>query len=215
MNLIKITTNLKFKNLSKRIIMVCVGVLLLSVAIALSVYAGMGSDPCTCMNLGVSEKFGISFGNWQLILNCSILIFTFLFSRHFIGIGTLINMTAIGYLVDFFRWVFTVTLPVQPSLLLRVFMMALALVVLAFSAALYIYPRLGISPYDSIGYIMAEHFHFQFRWCRIASDMLALLIGWLCGSIVGIGTVLTAFCMGPLIKAFGDLIAKKFPLEFD
>ncbi len=212
---IKITSSLKFKNLIKRVIMVCVGVFFISFAVALSVYAGMGTDPCTCMNLGISAKTGLSFGNWQLIFNCSILIFTFLFSRHFIGIGTFINMTAVGYLVDFFRWVFTFTFPAQPSVPLRILVMVIALALLSFSAALYIYPQLGISPYDSIGYMMAEHFRFQFRWCRIASDVLALLIGWLCGSVIGIGTVLTAFCMGPFIKAFGDLIAKKFPLEFD
>lgn len=215
MKLIKITTSLKFRNMSKRIIMICVGVFFMGLAVALSVYAGLGSDPCTCMGLGISEKIGLSFGSWQLILNCSILIFTFFFSRHFIGIGTFINMTAVGYLVDFFRWVFIFTLPAHPSVPLRVFVMLIALVLLSFTAALYIYPQLGIAPYDSIGYMIAEHFHLQFRWCRIASDMLALLIGWLCGSIVGIGTVLTAFCLGPLIKAFGDLIAKKFPLEFD
>jgi uncharacterized membrane protein YczE len=195
--------------------MVCVGIFFMGFAVALSVYAGMGCDPCTCMNLGVSEKLGFSFGTWQLILNGSILVFTFFFSRHFIGIGTVINMVAIGYLVDFFRWILTFILPAQPSLGLRILIMVVALVLLSFTAALYIYPQLGISPYDSIAYMVAEHSHWQFRWCRIACDMLALLIGWLCGSVVGIGTVLTAFCLGPFIKAFGDLIAKKFPLEFN
>lgn len=136
--------------------MVCIGIFFMGLAIALSVYAGMGSDPCTCLNLGVSQKLGLSFGNWQLILNCSILIFTFFFSRHFIGIGTLVNMTAIGYLVDFFRWVFAFILPAHPTVLLRIIIMVIALTLLSFTAALYIYPQLGISPYDSIAYMVAR-----------------------------------------------------------
>lgn len=203
------------KNLVQRIGMMCIGVFLLGFAISLAVYVNLGTDPCTCMNLGVSGKIGLPFGTWQLIINCIILVFMFFLSRRLIGIGTLVNMVSIGFLVDFFGWVYARILPTQPGLLLRILIMIFALVLLAFSAALYIYPQLGVSPYDSLGFIASERLHIQFRWCRITCDVLAVLIGFLCGSVVGVGTVLTAFCMGPLIKGFGDLIAKKFPLQFD
>lgn len=203
------------KNLVRRIGMMCVGVFILGVAVSLSVYAHLGSDPGTCMNLGVSQQVGLSFGVWQLLLNCIILIFMFIFSRHLIGIGTVVNMTCIGFLADFLKSIYARILPAEPAVAARILIMAFAVVLLAFGAALYIYPRLGISPYDSIGFIFAERLHIQFRWCRITCDVLAVLIGFLCGSVVGVGTVFTAFCMGPLIKGFGDLIAKKFPLQFD
>jgi NifU-like protein involved in Fe-S cluster formation len=67
----------------------------------------------------------------------------------------------------------------------------------------------------SIGFILSDQTHVQFRWCRITCDIIAVLIGFLCGAVVGVGTVITAFCMGPLIKYFGDIIQKKIPLQFD
>lgn len=203
------------KNLIRRIVMMCIGVFLLGFSISLAVYANFGTDPCTCLNLGVSGKIGLPFGLWQLIFNCVVLILMFLLSRDLIGIGTLVNMVSIGFLVDFFRWLYSGLLPSQPAFPVRILLMIFALLLLSFSAALYIYPNLGVSPYDSLGFMVSKHLHIQFRWCRILCDVLAVLVGWLCGSVVGVSTVITAFCMGPLIKRFNDLIAKKFPLEFD
>jgi uncharacterized membrane protein YczE len=203
------------KNLIRRIVMMCIGVFLLGFSISLAVYANFGTDPCTCLNLGVSGKIGLQFGTWQLIFNCIVLIFMFLLSRDLIGIGTLVNMVSIGFLVDFFRWLYSELLPSQPTFPVRILLMIFALLLLSFSAALYIYPNLGVSPYDSLGFMVSKHLHIQFRWCRILCDVLAVLVGWLCGSVVGVSTVITAFCMGPLIKKFNDLIAKRFPLEFD
>ena len=202
-------------NLIKRISMVCIGVLLLSFAVSLFIYANLGTDPASCMNLGISSKVGLSFGMWQLTFNCIVLVFTFIFARHFIGIGTVINMVSIGFLADFFNVVLSRILPSHPSVFLRIIIMIFALILISFAAALYIYPQLGISPYDSVAFIFAERLHIQFRWCRIVWDVSAVLIGWLCGSVVGVGTVATAFCLGPLIKYFTDLLQKKVTLQFD
>jgi len=203
------------KNLIRRIVMVCAGVLIMGFAVSLLIYANLGTDPASCMNLGVSSKIGLSFGTYQLIFNSIVLVFTFIFARHFIGIGTIINMAFVGYLADFFKMVIIPIFPSHPSLLLRIIVMGLAAVMLSFSASLYIHPQLGLSPYDSIAFMVAEHTGFQFHWLRIVCDMMALSIGWLCGSVVGVGTVVTALCLGPLIKFFSDMLQKKFPLQID
>lgn len=198
------------KDLIRRVVMVCVGVFFMGFAISLLVYAAFGSDPCTCMNLGISSVLGLSLGMWQLSLNVIILLFMFLFSRHLIGIGTVINMVSIGFLVDFFRGIFAQIFPEPPTSPVRILVMLFAVVLLSFTAALYISPQLGVSPYDGLAFMIAEHLHVQFRWCRIVCDVIAVIIGWLCGSVVGVGTVLTAFFMGPLIKNFIDMITDKF-----
>lgn len=195
--------------------MVCIGTFIMGFAVSLSVYAGLGTDPCTCMNTGLSHIFGMSFGMWQLIMNSIVLSFTFFFARSKIGFGTIVNMVAIGFLVDFFSGLFSLFLPQNPSLALRIVFMLCGVVILSFNAALYMYPNLGVSPYDSIGFMLVNCFHIQYRWCRISYDVLSVVIGWLFGGAVGVGTVITAFCIGPLIKIFGDLIQKKFPLQLD
>lgn len=203
------------QSLFRRVRMVCVGVFLMGFFIAVFVYANLGSDPCTVMNLGVSGKLGIPFGVWQLIVNCVILIFTFSLSRNLIGIGTVVNMVSIGFLVDFFRMIFARILPAAPALWLRILLMAVAVVGLSLTAALYMYPQLGISPYDSVPVVLAQKTGIQFRWCRVFWDLLAMLIGWLCGSVVGVGTVITAFFLGPLIKYFTNQVARKAKFQVE
>jgi uncharacterized protein len=201
------------KNLVQRVAMVFIGVLIMGFAVSLLIYANLGTDSASCMNLGVSSKIGLSLGLYQLIFNSLVLVFTFIFARHFIGIGTIINMVFVGFLVDFFNATLIRSFPSHPGMPMRVIVMLIAVVVLSFSASLYIHPHLGISPYDSIAFMVAERTHIQFRWLRIVCDMTALLIGWLCGSVIGLGTVVSAFCIGPLIKFFSDLLQKKIPFE--
>lgn len=203
------------KTIIPRVRMVCVGVFLMGFFIALFVYANLGTDPCTCMNLGVSGKLRLSFGVWQLILNCSILVFTFFLARRLIGIGTLVNMVSVGFLVDFFRAVFARIFPASLPLWAAILVMAVAVVGLSFTAALYMYPQLGVSPYDSVPIILAQRTGIEFRWCRIAWDLAAVLVGWLCGSVIGVGTVITAFFMGPLIKWFTGQVARKAHFQVD
>lgn len=198
--------------LPRRIAMVCIGVLILGFSISLLVYANFGSDPCTCMNLGLSARLGLTLGVWQLLFNCVVLVVMFFTLRRLIGVGTLINMFSIGFLVDFFGAVYARILPASPSVFIRVLIMAAALVILSFGAALYMHPGLGVSPYDSISLIVSAKCRFDFKWCRIACDSLAVLIGFFCGAVVGVGTAVSAFCMGPLIKFFADWLDKKFPV---
>jgi Predicted membrane protein len=203
------------KNMLRRITMVCIGTFFLGFSISLFVYANFGTDPYSCMNLGLSGKLGLQFGVWQLLMNCVFLVIIFFTGRHLIGIGTLLNMVFIGFIVDLFRGIYARILPAVPAFWVRVLVMAAAVLILSFMAALYMYPRLGTSPYDSIPVILSERTGIQFRWCRVAWDLSAVLIGWLCGSVVGVGTVLTALFLGPLIKWFTDWIAKHFPVEFE
>lgn len=196
----------------RRILMVCLGVFVLGFSISLLVYANFGSDPCTCMNLGVASRLGLTFGTWQLLFNCIVLVVMFFVSRRLIGIGTVINMVSIGFLVDFFRAVYAQFLPASPAVAVRAAVMAAALVLLSFGAALYMHPGLGVSPYDSLSVMAAEKLRFDFKWCRVACDLLAVVIGFLCGSVVGVGTAVSAFCMGPLIKFFANRLNRAFPL---
>ncbi|MCY1715286.1 YczE/YyaS/YitT family protein [Caproiciproducens galactitolivorans] len=200
------------KTLIKRMAMVLIGTFIMSISVALSIYAGFGTDPCTCLVLGISRKFNQSFGLMVLVVNGVFLAFTFFFDRHLIGFGTIVNMSAIGFLVDLFNKILARLLPQEPELWLRIVCMVLGVLILSFTAALYMYPRLGTSPYDSVSLMVTKYSHIEFRWCRIVCDTLSVLIGWLCGSTVGMGTVITAFCLGPFIKYFTGRLTKRFPL---
>ena len=92
------------------------GVVLLAVfgmgfALSLLLLVDMGTDPCSMMNKAISAKTGMSFGNWQALMNTVLLVLVVIFGGRNLGFGTLANMFLIGYFVDFFTWIWNRVLP--------------------------------------------------------------------------------------------------------
>lgn len=90
----------------KRLGMMLVGVLIMGFAVTIYNKTLFGTDPYTCMVLGMTKLFGFSFGVTQLILNCLIILLGVFFAKHFIGIGTLFNMVCIGFIADFCTFIY-------------------------------------------------------------------------------------------------------------
>lgn len=196
----------------KRFTVMVVGIILMSFGIALARLAQLGTDPYTCMNLGLSSALSMSFGNWQLIINALLIIVILIFDKKYIGIATLVNMVGIGYISDFFTGLlgnlFAQTMPFA----LRLILLSMAVIISGLSCAMYLAPDLGSSPYDSVAFILRgiSKDKLPFRVARIISDVTCVAIGFAFGSIVGIGTVAMALLTGPLIHFFSKIIKKKF-----
>ena len=85
------------KNFGVRLTAVILSVIVMGFALSLLVLVDLGTDPCTSMNLAISEKIGMGIGNWQALLNTIIFVFVILLGRENIGFGTLANMFLVGY----------------------------------------------------------------------------------------------------------------------
>lgn len=204
----------------KRITFMLIGIVLIGMCVAAYRMSGFGVDPFTCMNLGISGFNRMLFGTWQLIVNVILLVVVFFTVRHCIGIGTIINMICVGYIADFLCWImqdkisFVITLPTQIGFLVIGTLFA------SVGCAMYMAAELGIAPYDSVAFIItkAAKDKVSFRMARIASDITCVCIGVIfcmlshgkLSTIIGIGTLVNAFCNGPLIQFFRKLFQKNF-----
>ena len=83
-----------------------IGIFFMGFVLSFLIEVDMGTDPCSFMNVSISERLPISFGTWQLICNILLFIPQILWGRKYIGPGTVFNMVFIGYIADFFRWIF-------------------------------------------------------------------------------------------------------------
>ncbi|NBJ92603.1 YczE/YyaS/YitT family protein [Parablautia muri] len=177
-----------------------------------------GVDAYSSMNLGISGFLGMSFGNWQLIMNVCILSVIFLNIRRFIGLGTIINMVFVGYIADFLCWLVRDVMKVNAGLPLRVIFLCIGMILCSLGCALYMEADLGLSPYDSVPFLIMKFTKdkVSFRMARVSADVTVMLIGvvfclaahnnvW---EIVGIGTVINAFCNGPLMQFFRTRMTK-------
>lgn len=195
----------------KKAVIVITSVLCMGFFLSFLIDVNLGTDPCTFMNLTISGLLGLSFGNWQLLLNAVLLVFVLIADRHMIGIGTIANMVLIGYVADFCRYLWSRFLPqtiftAEPS---RAVIFALALFGFIVSASFYMNSEMGLAPYDATSAIIGHWMpRIPFHFVRIAYDMLVILIGLLAGGRPNIGTILMAFVLGPMITIVGRYIAR-------
>lgn len=195
----------------KRMIMCFAAVVVMGFCVSWLNYIELGTDPCSVMNFGISQSLGISFGNWQAILNLFLFIIVIRKDKSQIGFGTILNMFIVGYSCDLMTsmrehfW----SNAVFEALWMRVIIMLILLVIFVFAVAVYMSVELGTSPYDALPIIIADsQKKLSFRTVRIIWDCTVTLIGFLTGGIVGIVTVIMAFTIGPIAAFVGKRIKK-------
>ena len=194
------------------VIMVVCGVLCMGITLGFLLETDLGTDPYTYMNVNVAETLGLTLGNWQFALNLVMFIIVILITGvRQIGPGSIANMILVGYTVDFTRWVISLIFPegffMGPVARPVTFILGLAGFLI--SAAVYMNSRMGLSPYDGLGKIICDAFKkIPFFIVRIVYDMLAVLIGFLLGGKLYIGTILMALFLGPAITCVGKFMSK-------
>ena len=179
----------------KRFFMMIFSILLMGFGISLFSYSDMGVDPFTSMNMAISGKIGISFGFYQMCINCVILIAIAFLGRRLIGFGTVVNMVGV--------------LPLEKSLALRLVLMLFGVIFLSLAASMYFTSNLGVAPYDATGFVLDDRTKIKYKWCRVITDLICTAVGFAFGGPVGIGTVVTAFMMGPVVAFFNKHVSEK------
>lgn len=200
-----------------------IGVLLGNVIIGLGV-AGlklsfMGNDPYTAMVLALSDVTHIRIGHFQLLLNLTIFIVQLIWGRKYIGFGTLVNMCLLGYLLEFWSWVLNNTIGSAEGhgIVYGLIYMALSLICIALGLSMYQTAALGVAPYDYLALGMTEAFKPPYFVNRVITDaacvsVIVVIVLFkllsLSDSHLGVGTVICAFCFGPVIHFFDRYSAK-------
>lgn len=202
---------MKDERIKKRILMAFIGVVVSGTAVGLFRNARFGTDPFQVLVNGISNKLTfIDFGTLYMIINLLMLAIIFLLNKRHIGISTFVNIFLLGYVVQFSDDVVAKVVGASPALPVRIFLLVAGLVILCFASAMYFTADLGVSTYDAVALILTERRLGKFRYLRITTDLICVAIGFALGAIVGVGTVVTAFFMGPLIDFFNIHVARPF-----
>lgn len=170
---------------TRRIFMTIVGVLICGFSVGMFNFSTLGLDPFQVFTHGIF--MALPEGSP--------------------GFGTVINIFLLGYVVEYSSLLFEWLLP-NPSLVVRFIFLILGIIIMCFSSALYFTADMGVSTYDAVSLIVSEKKKWKFQFCRISSDLFCTIVGFAFGATVGIGTVVTAFFMGPLIAFFNRTVAE-------
>jgi hypothetical protein len=186
-------------NKARRIIFVAIGGVISGIAISLYLLSGFGPDPFTVLADGLSKTVGVSVGTANLGLSFFVVLVGFLIGRKHLGLATIINFIIISPSIDIFMRLFGDMIHPDSDMPRRVLFFILAYFLLSFGTSLYLSTDLGISVVDLTPVIVSEKAHIQFRWCKIAFDVIVVASGFVLGGSFGLGTVFAALATGPLI----------------
>lgn len=186
---------------SRRIIVAFIGVFLTGISVGIFQNASLGTDPFTSFVTGLCNITNLSFGSFYTIICACMLIFVFIVDKHYIGIATIFNLIGNGFIADITRKILE-DMIINQSFLVKTILLIVGVVLACFAASLYFTADLGVSAYDAMSKIMADKKIAQFRICRIITDLICVIVGFGLKASVGIGTLVTALFMGPLIQWF-------------
>ena len=205
--------------LPKRTAMTLFGVIICAISVGIFKIAALGVDPFQSFMAGLDALIPIDFGTLYVITNAVLLLFALIFDRHYIGIATFINLFLLGYITQF-TYAFLQTVIVDPSIPVRIACLVIGVVIICFGSAFYMTADLGVSTYDAVALIIVNTWkRGKFQYVRIITDIVCVILGCalflMAGgtigqipTIAGIGTIITAFFMGPLIEFFNVHIAR-------
>jgi len=181
----------------QRWLMLFAGFLAWGSGLALFVRARLGLGPWDAFHQGLGFQLGITIGTASIIAGVAVLLFWIPLKQR-PGLGTVFNVLTIGPATDLGLWLLP---PGIENLWLRGAMLAGGMACVGLGSALYLPAGLGAGPRDGLMMGLHHRLGWSIRASRTAVEASALAIGWAMGGTVGIGTLVFAFGIGPLVQA--------------
>ncbi|WP_314429549.1 hypothetical protein [Microbacterium lacticum] len=178
----------------QRVVHLLVGLALYGAGCAIMVRAGIGLDPWTVFAQGVSLQTGIGIG-WVTNIVGFLVLLLWIPLRQKPGVGTLANILLVGTSMQATLAVF----PAIDGFALQVLVFLLSMMLVAVASGLYIGADFGPGPRDGLMTGLRARFGWPIWAARLVVEASVLLAGWLLGGSVGLGTILFALGIGPLV----------------
>lgn len=180
--------------MTSRIVQLLVGLVLYGAGCAIMVRAGIGLDPWTVFAQGLSRQTGVGIG-WVTNIVGFLVLLLWIPLRQRPGLGTVANILLVGTSMQATLAVF----PAVDGFALQLIVFVAGMVLVAVASGLYIGADFGPGPRDGL----MTGLHARFGWpiwaARLGVEASVLLAGWMLGGTVGIGTIIFALGIGPLV----------------
>ena len=188
---------LRAGRMPRRLVQLVLGLVLFGVSLAMVLRSGLGLSPWDVLHLGISRSTPLSIGTVVVLMSLAVLAL-WIPLRQAPGVGTLANALVVGVVIDASLQL----VPDVDGLALQVPVLVAGVVLNALGGALYIGAQLGTGPRDGLMTGLSRQTGWSLRLVRTGIEVTALVAGWLLGGTVGLGTVLYAIAVGPLVQRF-------------
>ena len=164
----------------------------------LTIQANIGVAPWDTLTIGLAQTIGTLYGNVSMVMGFVILGIDLLMGEK-IGIGSLLDAMIVGKTVDFFNWLGLVE-PLE-NLWAGIALQMVGFFIMGFSQYLYMKAGLCCGPKDSLMVGIGRRLNrISIGTVNILILIVVLLLGWLLGGPVGIGTLIGTFAIGAMMQ---------------
>jgi uncharacterized membrane protein YczE len=181
--------------MTRRISQLLIGLAMYGISLAMFIRAGLGLDPWDVFHQGLSEKTGFSIGVVVIAVSFLVLLL-WIPLRQMPGIGTIANAVLVGLFADLGLWL----IPEFSHLGGQIAMLAGAVILNGIASACYIGARLGPGARDGLMTGLVRRTGWSVRLVRTGIEVVVLAVGFLLGGSVGVGTVVYALAIGPIVQ---------------
>ena len=208
----------KVINLVKRLVLFFIGMSIIQFGVALFLKTRIGSDPFTVFTQGLAtvlNKTGIQnlsivnliAGKPEVtpgVANMIILILLFIgilmIDRKRIKLGTIICVIGVGPIIDLSVKAVSYFPVESANILIKMLLVLFGCFIIAVGFSILSASDIGVAPNDIVPFIIQDKLKFQYRWIRICLDATFLIVGFILGGKVGVGTIISMLAIGPFIQ---------------
>lgn len=197
------------KEILVRMIILFVGLCIAHLGVTLFLLADLGSDPFNVLVQGIfrtlSERAGLEFlthGYTHIGINLLIILVLLLVDRNYIKLGTVFCMAFGGLIIDVFTLLLDKYINSSLPFVVRLVILALGCVILAYGMTVVIKSDAGTGPNDLVAIAISEKGHFPFGMTRTITDVSFVVLGFILGGKFGIGTIVCAVLVGMVAEHF-------------
>lgn len=188
---------LRAGRMPRRLAQLFAGLILYGVSMAMMIRGQLGLDPWDVFHYGVAEHLPVSFG--VVVIGVGVLVLVLWIPlRQWPGLGTVANAVVIGVVTD----LALALLSAPDALWARAALMLGGIVLNGIASAMYIGSQLGPGPRDGLMTGLVRRTGLSVRLVRTFLEVSVLTVGWVLGGVVGVGTVLYALLIGPIVQVF-------------
>ncbi|PYZ98793.1 hypothetical protein CR205_09535 [Alteribacter lacisalsi] len=168
------------------------GLLVMSLGIALIIRADLGASPWDVLHIGLNMQFGLTIGTWTIIMGFFMLITATMLTKEWPQTGAYLNMVLVGVFVDIHLLLISTPAGIAPQSA----MLVTGILMMGFGIGIYICPRCGAGPRDSFMLAVSERTGMTVSRVRGLMELTVLGAGWFLGGPVFIGTILFSLTIG-------------------
>lgn len=182
-----------------RAVFYLIGLTILALGIALVIRADIGAAAWDALYVGLSIKVGLTVGSWVIIMGMTLVFVNSLLLKERPDFPAMLTLFLLGFFVD--GWMYLIDWKVE-IFGYKLVLFAVGMIVIAFGLAVYLQAKFAPTSIDRLMFAISARTGLSLRVSKTIGELVALVLAWLIGGPIGLGTILITFLLGPLLQFF-------------